>query len=115
MTTTSYDVGDPSRRRRSAATPTTDADPPRRPAAAAAYPPPPSNSLPSTFKWHSAHPDRGSGWSQAARLRTGAAALVESGRHAGRPSGVVITGLKARALAWHAWTRDPFGTLLALT
>ena len=115
MTTTSYDVGDPSRRRRSAATPTTDADPPRRPAAAAAYPPPPSNSLPSTFKWHSAHPDRGSGWSQAARLRTGAAALVESGRHAGRPSGVVITGLKARALAWHAWTRDPFGTLLALS
>ena len=112
-TTTSYGADDPSRRRPAAAT---DAAPPRRPAASP--PPAPSSAaappLPSAFKWHSAHPDRGSGWSQAARLRTGATALVESGRHAGRPS-VVVTGLRARALAWHSWTRDPFGTLLALS
>lgn len=111
--TTSYGIDDPSRFRRPT-TATTDADPPRR-TAAAASPLSTAPSLPSTFKWHSAHPDRGSGWSQAARLRTGAAALVESGRHAGRPSGVVVTGLGARALAWHSWTRDPFGTLLALS
>jgi len=115
-TTTSYgaDDDDASRPPRPAAT--TDADPPRRPPpppllpTASPRPPPP----PPTFKWHSAHPDRGSGWSQAARLRTGAAALVESGRHAGRPS-VAVTGLERRALAWHSWSRDPFGTLLALS
>ena len=39
---------------------------------------------------------------------------MESGRHAGRPS-VIVTGLEARALAWHSWLRDPFGTLLALS
>lgn len=103
--TTSYEADEQGRRR---PRPATDADLPRPPPVAS------TSSPPSAFKWHSAHPDRGSGWSQAARLRTGAAALVESGRHAGRPS-VVVTGLRARALAWHSWMRDPFGTLLALS
>jgi hypothetical protein len=70
--------------------------------------PPPSARLPST------HPDRGTGWWGGARARLRAAALVEAGRHAGRPAVVAAAG-PATAIVSHAWRVDPAAALLALS